>query len=265
MHLGIIPDGNRRFCKESGIKQSELTGVLTGVVEGMLADLVALWTGAADPALAAELAPLLDVDRVTVFLLSANNVEKRTDMSKANALNMIERMFSGVGGGGGGGGEGGGGGSEGGECGGGGGEGGECGGAPRGGTDSTALLLGKALACFGGELSVSVVGDRSLLPPDVDHKLAHMQRECKGARYFLTLAVGYDGEKDLDGGLSREEVPPIDAVFRSGREKRLSGFFPRQTMHSELIFSDKLWPQIRLRDIAEAVTEFRSRNRLFGA
>ena len=230
MHLGIIPDGNRRFCAESGTKQSDLRGVLTEIVKSSLTDLIALWSGAADPALAAELAPLSDVKRFTVFLLSANNVDKRSDMSKEIALNMIEEMVNGV-----------------------------------GGTDSIGLLLGKALACFGGELSVSVVGDRSLLPPDVDHKLSQLQKECKGARYFLTLAVGYDGDKDLDGNLTMEEVPPIDAVFRSGREKRLSGFFPRQTMHSELIFSDKLWPEIRLKDLAEAVTEFRSRNRTFGA
>jgi undecaprenyl pyrophosphate synthase len=172
--------------------------VWTEIAEGMLADLVELWSGAAPPDLAAELAPLLEVDRVTVFVLSSANLGKRTDMSKDFALGLIERLVCGSGGGGGG-----------------------------GGTDSAALLFGRALACFGRELCVSVVGDRSLLPADVDHKLAHMQRECKGARYFLTLAVGYDGEKDLDGGLSREEVPAIDAVFRSGREKRLSGFFPR--------------------------------------
>lgn len=230
MHLGIIPDGNRRFCAESGIKQSELTGVLTEIAKGFLTDIIALWSGAADPALAAELAPLADVERVTVFLLSANNVDKRSDMSKEIALKMIDLLVSGV-----------------------------------GGTDSLSILIGKALACFGGEVSVSVVGDRSLLPLDVEHKLTQMQRECKGARYFLTLAVGYDGDKDLDGNLSRDDVPPMDAVFRSGREKRLSGFFPRQTMHSELIFSDKLWPEIRLKDLAEAVTEFRSRNRTFGA
>ena len=230
MHLGIIPDGNRRFCAESGTKQSDLRGVLTEIVKSSLTDLVALWSGAADPALAAELAPLSDVKRFTVFLLSANNVDKRSDMSKEIALKMIDLMVNGV-----------------------------------GGTDSLGILIGKALACFGGEVCVSVVGDRSLLPPDVEHKLTQMQRECKGARYFLTLAVGYDGDKDLHGNLTLDDVPPMDAVFRSGREKRLSGFFPRQTMHSELIFSDKLWPEIRLKDLAEAVTEFRSRTRCFGA
>ena len=56
----------------------------------------------------------------------------------------------------------------------------------------------------------------------------------------------------------------IDLLFRSGREKRISGFFPYHTFYSELYFSDKLWPDIRIADIIEALKKFNKTDRRFG-
>ena len=48
-------------------------------------------------------------------------------------------------------------------------------------------------------------------------------------------------------------VPDIDLVIRTGGNRRLSNFFPWQTVYSEIWFTDVLWPDFSKEDLREAL------------
>ena len=56
----------------------------------------------------------------------------------------------------------------------------------------------------------------------------------------------------------------IDLVLRSGGEQRISGFFPTKIMYAELFFLKKLWPDVTLDDIKLILDEFNGRSRRVG-
>ena len=228
MHLGIIPDGNRRFCAERGVGLEELSGIWRSMAEEMLSGLAALWTGEALSGHGGEeLRALLEVDRYTVYVLSTDNL-CRSDASVGAVFAFLDAMLS-----------------------------------DGRGSDSVSMAAGRFLARFPEGVRLEVVGDTGVLPPAVAEKLRAARRRCSTGRIVVTLAIGYDGLRDCEGAYSHD-TPPMDAVFRTGRERRLSGFFPLHTMHSELVFSDKLWPEVTLRDLAAAVEEYRTRERRMG-
>ena len=53
-------------------------------------------------------------------------------------------------------------------------------------------------------------------------------------------------------------------VFASYDEKRISNFLLWQSAYTELIFTDRLWPDFTEKDIDDAIAEYRSRSRRFG-
>ena len=56
-----------------------------------------------------------------------------------------------------------------------------------------------------------------------------------------------------------------DLLIRTSGEIRLSGFLPWQTVYTEFLFIDKLWPDFTEKDLDEAIEVFKKRNRKFGA
>lgn len=60
-------------------------------------------------------------------------------------------------------------------------------------------------------------------------------------------------------------MPDPDLVIRTSGEKRLSNFLLWQTAYSELVFIDRLWPDFTKQDLEDAIREFRSRDRRYGA
>ncbi len=65
--------------------------------------------------------------------------------------------------------------------------------------------------------------------------------------------------------LYQPELPDPDLIIRTSGELRLSGFMPWQGEYSELIFSDKLWPDFTPKDFDVALAEYARRDRRFGA
>ncbi len=100
----------------------------------------------------------------------------------------------------------------------------------------------------------------------------------------LTMALSYGGRAELINAAKQlvgqtpaavtEEVfarslydpalPDVDLLIRPGGEKRLSGFMPWQMAYAELYFTDKMWPDFRPEDLAEALRDFAGRQRRFG-
>jgi undecaprenyl diphosphate synthase len=56
-----------------------------------------------------------------------------------------------------------------------------------------------------------------------------------------------------------------DLCIRTSGEKRLSNFLLWQSAYSELVFSDKLWPDWGKDDFDEALKEYAKRERRYGS
>jgi undecaprenyl diphosphate synthase len=60
------------------------------------------------------------------------------------------------------------------------------------------------------------------------------------------------------------EVPPIDILVRSSGEQRLSNFMLWRAAYSELLFLDKLWPDMTKDDVTAIIEEYSRRDRRIG-
>ena len=59
-------------------------------------------------------------------------------------------------------------------------------------------------------------------------------------------------------------VPDPELVIRPSGELRLSNFLPWQTVYSEFVFMNVLWPDFSEEDLDAAILEYHKRNRRFG-
>jgi undecaprenyl diphosphate synthase len=60
-------------------------------------------------------------------------------------------------------------------------------------------------------------------------------------------------------------MPDPDVIVRTSGEFRISNYLLWQSAYSEFVFTDVLWPDFRRTDLFDAVREFQSRQRRFGA
>jgi len=60
------------------------------------------------------------------------------------------------------------------------------------------------------------------------------------------------------------DIPDLDLVIRTGGESRLSNFLLWQAAYSELYFTPVLWPDFGLKDVEEALSEYKRHQRRFG-
>jgi undecaprenyl diphosphate synthase len=60
------------------------------------------------------------------------------------------------------------------------------------------------------------------------------------------------------------DIPDPDLVIRTGGESRLSNFLLWQATYSELYFTPVLWPDFGRKDVEEALSEYKRRQRRFG-
>jgi undecaprenyl diphosphate synthase len=133
--------------------------------------------------------------------------------------------------------------------------------------------------CIENGVRVSVIGRRDRLP----RMLLPVIDECEcatgaGERLHLRLAVDYSARDailaaahSLKGKATREALskalgtPEVDLLIRTGGEQRLSDFMLWECAYAELVFTPVMWPDFTASDLAEAVGEFHSRERRFGA
>ena len=102
----------------------------------------------------------------------------------------------------------------------------------------------------------------------------------------LCLAFDYGGRDEIvqaakrivDAGISTDnidesvfarylygpDIPDPDLVIRTGGESRLSNFLLWQAAYSEFYSTPVLWPDFGLKDVEEALSEYKCRQRRFG-
>jgi undecaprenyl diphosphate synthase len=71
-------------------------------------------------------------------------------------------------------------------------------------------------------------------------------------------------ENVFAANLYAPELPDPDLLIRTSGELRISNFLLWQLADSELVFSDKLWPDFDAGDLRSALADYASRRRRFG-
>jgi undecaprenyl diphosphate synthase len=140
---------------------------------------------------------------------------------------------------------------------------------------------------FGKEnIQVRFIGDLSRMPS----KLASMARDLEektasNTRGTLVIALSYGGrseivhavnkliqegrevvsEEELGRALWTGNLPNPELIIRTSGEERLSNFLTWQSVYSELIFTETLWPAYTKEEFEGHLAEYRERKRNFGA
>ena len=133
---------------------------------------------------------------------------------------------------------------------------------------------------------LSVIGRRDRLADPLARAIAGAEAATAGGtRLLLRLAIDYSArdvllraaaragaEPDRDtfarllGEAMGEKAPApdVDLLIRTGGEQRLSDFLLWECAYAELVFTPRMWPDFDAAALAEAVAEFRRRDRRFG-
>lgn len=79
------------------------------------------------------------------------------------------------------------------------------------------------------------------------------------------LKPGSIDEKTIARHLYASDMPDPDLLVRTSGEFRISNYLLWEVAYSELVFTDVLWPDFRRQDLFDAIREYQSRSRRFGA
>ncbi len=71
-------------------------------------------------------------------------------------------------------------------------------------------------------------------------------------------------EENIGASLALAHVPDPDLLIRTGGELRISNFLLWQAAYTELLFTDRLWPDFDAADLDAAIAQFAQRERRFG-
>lgn len=151
-------------------------------------------------------------------------------------------------------------------------------------------LLAKALArevprLHKNGVRLFFVGDRSGLSAGVAKGFAEAEAlTASNPRLTLNVCFNYGGRWDIVQAASRlselgqaitedslgrmlslAHVPDPDLLIRTGGEQRVSNFLLWQCAYSELVFSERLWPDFDEAALDHAIVEYGRRERRFGA
>ena len=133
--------------------------------------------------------------------------------------------------------------------------------------------------CIANGVQVSVLGRRDRLPRLLLPVIEGCEQATQsGRKLHLRLAVDYSSRDallqaalKLKKHSNREDFAhaldavDVDLLIRTGGEQRLSDFLLWECAYAELVFTPAMWPDFKAADLANAVAEFRSRERRFGA
>ena len=125
------------------------------------------------------------------------------------------------------------------------------------------------------------IGRREGVTDDLLARMSWAEEETAGNdRMTLYVAFNYGGRAEIldaaeryAGGGEEEfarhlyapDMTDPDLLIRTSGERRLSNYLLWQSAYSELVFSDKLWPDFDKDDLAAALDEYTARERRFGA
>lgn len=138
---------------------------------------------------------------------------------------------------------------------------------------------------------ITILGDVEGMPsPQREALKKAMERTGDNAGLRLNIALNYGGRAELiraarslarevkDGAIEVENIdeaafarhlytdgmPDVDLLIRTSGEMRLSNFLPWQSVYSEMVFNDILWPDYNRETYLRDLHIYASRDRRYG-
>lgn len=154
---------------------------------------------------------------------------------------------------------------------------------PSGEIEAIADVVKKFNLTYDGNYKISYMGDISSLPDGLARSIEKVEERTRdNDGMWLNIGFNYGGRADIihaaqvaydhgefvedtfESNLSSAHLPSLDLVVRTGGQKRLSNFMLYESAYAELVFLDKLWPDMDESDVDAVIAEFESRQRKFG-
>lgn len=134
---------------------------------------------------------------------------------------------------------------------------------------------------------LKILGEVNKFPKDIAEKVIEMMNKSSiNNKINVTFALNYGGrdeilravKKIIDNKIQSSAVneelfssyldtagaPDPDLIIRTGGEKRTSGYLPWQSVYSELLFVDTLFPDFTPSEFEMAIEEYQRRSRRMG-
>ncbi len=132
-----------------------------------------------------------------------------------------------------------------------------------------------------------IIGAREGLSDEVVQAIDDAEAATKGnAKGQLLICFNYGGQQEIADAARRiaeqgvapsditpdlieqhlysPDVPACDMIVRTSGEHRLSNFMLWRSAYAELLFLDKLWPDMTTDDVSSILEEYTRRSRRFG-
>lgn len=141
------------------------------------------------------------------------------------------------------------------------------------------------------DIRLQTIGDIASLPDKTQKQLQQaIDDTANNKRMTLVLALSYGSRWEIveackqiaqkvknseiliedinqelmSSNMNTAEMPDPELLIRTSGELRISNFLLWQIAYTELVFTDKLWPDFRKDDLYEAILDFQNRERRFG-
>ncbi|MBN2423194.1 di-trans,poly-cis-decaprenylcistransferase [Candidatus Woesearchaeota archaeon] len=139
------------------------------------------------------------------------------------------------------------------------------------------------------KIKINVIGRTWMFPRDIQEMMSKiMEKTEKNNNYTINLAMAYGGREEVIDAVKKiaEEIKTgkidieqineetfsrnlyldscPDLIIRTGGEKRTSNFLAWQSVYSEFIFIEKMWPEFEKKDLVKCLNEYSKRQRRFG-
>jgi len=139
------------------------------------------------------------------------------------------------------------------------------------------------------KIRIRTIGKTHLFPEKVQIALKKAEEATKDySDYKINLALAYGGRTEIvdavkkigkeikNGKINVEEIneeffskhlylnSEPDLIIRTGGDHRTSNFLAWQSVYSEWMFIEKMWPEFEKEDFIECINDFSNRERRFG-
>jgi undecaprenyl diphosphate synthase len=143
--------------------------------------------------------------------------------------------------------------------------------------------------CTKNNVRVRVIGDKSMLDPDLQEAIANLERDtASNTGIGFQIAINYGGRDEivravkraasrgllsdpekideglLDGCMDTAGIPDPDLLIRTCGEQRISNFLLWQLAYAEFYFTEVHWPDFSKEELIKACEAYSKRDRRFG-